>query len=66
MSTVVALTVGDVRRDGERALAIALGLVRRTIPPLHLPALEQRMVAGGSPLEASGWAGAGTPAARRR
>ena len=65
MSTVAAPPVSDVRRDGERALAVALGLVRRTIPPLRLPPLGQRMVPGRSPLEATGWAGTATPAARR-
>ena len=56
MGTVVTLPVSDVRLDGGRTLAIALGLVRRTIPPLHLPPPGQRMVAGHSPLEARGWA----------
>lgn len=56
MSTTTALPAADVRRDGERALAVALGLARRTPPPLHLPPLAQRIVPGRSPLEASGWA----------
>lgn len=50
------ITASDVRRDGERALAVALGLVRRTPPPVHLPPLAQLPVPGASPLEASGWA----------
>lgn len=50
------ITASDVRRDGERALAVALGLVRRTPPPVHLPPLAQQLVPGASPLEASGWA----------
>ncbi|ADG75756.1 conserved hypothetical protein [Cellulomonas flavigena DSM 20109] len=56
MSTTTAVPAADVRRDGERALAVALGLVRRTPPPLHLPPVTQRIVPGRSPLEASGWA----------
>lgn len=56
MSTTITAT--DVRRDGERALAVALGLVRCTPPPVHLPPLTQHLVPGSSPLEASGWAGA--------
>lgn len=56
MSTTITAT--DVRRDGERALAVALGLVRRTPPPVHLPPLTQRPVPGSSPLEAWGWSGA--------
>lgn len=39
-----------------RDLAVTLGLVRRTPPPLALPPLTQRVVPGRSPLEASGWA----------
>ncbi len=66
MTTLVAPPVSDVRRDSGRALAVALGLVRRTIPPVHLPPLGQRMVAGRSPLEASGWADTGTPTTPRR
>lgn len=56
MSTMTAPPAADVRRDGDRALAVALGLVRRTPPPLQLPPLTQRIVPGLSPLEASGWA----------
>lgn len=64
MSTTTALPTADVRRDGDRALAVALGLVRRTPPPLHLPPLTQRPVPGRSPLEASGWAQTGTEVPR--
>jgi len=56
MSTITALTASDIQRDGERALALALGLVRRTPPPVRVPSLAQRIVPGCSPLEASGWA----------
>ncbi|MBO3088234.1 hypothetical protein [Cellulomonas dongxiuzhuiae] len=62
MSTTTALTASDVRRDGERALAVALGLARRTPPPVRLPSFAQQIVPGRSPLEASGWA---EPAVRR-
>lgn len=51
----------DVRHDREHALALALGLARRTLPPLHLPSLAQHVVPGLSPLEASGWAEPDTP-----
>lgn len=60
MSTTTAPTAADARRYGERALAVTLGLARRTPPPLHLPPLTQRPVPGCSPLEASGWADDGT------
>lgn len=39
-----------------RDLAVTLGLVRRTPPPVQLPPLTQHIVPGRSPLEASGWA----------
>lgn len=48
-------TTTDVRYDGH-TLAVALGLVGRTPPPVHLPPLAQQIVPGRSPLEASGWA----------
>lgn len=41
--------------DG-RALAVALGVVRSTVPALPLPPMTARIVPGRSPLEASGWA----------
>ncbi|MBD7918617.1 hypothetical protein H9657_10060 [Cellulomonas sp. Sa3CUA2] len=56
MSTRTVGITSDVRRDGERALAVALGLVRRTPPPVRVPSPTQRIVPGNSPLEASGWA----------
>ena len=54
-------TPADVRHDPEHALAVALGLVRRNLPPLRLPSLAQHVVPGLSPLEASGWAEADAP-----
>lgn len=65
MSTTTAPSAADVRRDGDRALAVLLGLARRTPPPLHLPPLTQRPVPGRSPLEASGWAEDGGVAVAR-
>lgn len=38
------------------SLAVALGVARPTPPAIHLPPLSQRLVPGGSPLEATGWA----------
>lgn len=55
MSTRTVDTTRDVRSDGERTLAVALGLVRRTPPPVPVPSPTQRIVPGRSPLEASGW-----------
>ncbi|CAM5785922.1 hypothetical protein CPER28S_01712 [Cellulomonas persica] len=43
-------------RSGARSLAVALGVASATPPAIHLPPLTQRLVAGGSPLEATGWA----------
>lgn len=54
MGTSTDLPATDVRRD-QRALALALGVVRRTPPPVRLPSLAQQIVPGRSPLEASGW-----------
>ncbi|MBO3094424.1 hypothetical protein [Cellulomonas dongxiuzhuiae] len=55
MTRRTAETASDIRRHGERELALALGLVRRTPPPVRVPSPAQRIVPGGSPLEASGW-----------
>lgn len=49
-------TVTESPRTGDRALAVSLGLVSPTPPPLHLPPLTRQLVPGRSPLEASGWA----------
>ena len=40
--------------DG-RNLAIALGVVRDTVPAPKLPPMTAQIVPGSSPLEASGW-----------
>lgn len=53
MSTALA---DRTAHDDETSLARTLGLVRGTLPPLPLPPLEQHLVPGASPLEASGWA----------
>ncbi|UZN02532.1 hypothetical protein [Cellulomonas sp. S1-8] len=60
--------VSDTRRESSPPLAVSLGLVRSTPPPVRLPSLAQQIVPGLSPLEASGWAevvDTGYPVARR-
>lgn len=58
MSTT-SVTLPDPRLDG-RALAVALGVVRASVPPPVVPSPRRTIVAGRSPLEASGWADAET------
>jgi len=58
MSTTTGTTVADPQRLDGRALALALGVVRGTVPSLTLPPLTSQIVPGRSPLEASGWADA--------
>lgn len=59
-------TTGTRLLDG-RELAVALGVVRATVPTLPLPPMTLAPVPGLSPLEASGWAQEGTvPTPRTR
>jgi len=52
----MSTTTSPVRHtvDG-RNLAIALGVVRDTVPAPKLPPMTAQIVPGSSPLEASGW-----------
>ncbi|MCC2315540.1 hypothetical protein [Cellulomonas xiejunii] len=52
----MSTTTSPVPRTADgRKLAIALGVVRGTVPAPKLPPMTAHIVPGSSPLEASGW-----------